>query len=102
MATCVHNPSATPSKEPDDLRYRVIAESVSNHCCFSFTVVEVTPHHPDTYQIETYGYSFNSVCECFDDVDAENICDALNMRDQMRKAAAAQGGKVDFHYELGE
>lgn len=46
------------------MRYVVVSGSESGHCCFEFTVVDT--------QEET------TVCECFDEVSAVKIADALN------------------------
>lgn len=59
-------------------RFRIIEKSVSHHCCFVATVVEFKPDGKDTYCIETYGFDFETVCECFEHEDAVKICEALN------------------------
>lgn len=58
------------------MRYQVIEGSQSAHCCFDFTVVDVTK--PLIIAGEQYRNEFESVCECFDEAAAKMICDALN------------------------
>lgn len=53
-------------------RYKVVLESQSGHCCFDATVVDASKPHPH------YSGKFESVCECFDEADAQRICAALN------------------------
>lgn len=62
-------------------RYKVISGSQSAHCCFEATVVDTS--RPDmqgdgTQYVGDHGPQFEAVCECFDMVDAEAICAALN------------------------
>lgn len=66
-------------------RYVVIERSVSAHCCFSHTVVDMiesTWCQPDDTDSEGYwNYSYSSICECFDAESANMICAALNKVD---------------------
>jgi hypothetical protein len=57
-------------------RYIVVEGSQSCHCCFDFTVVDTT--RPVIIGGEQYENQFESVCECFEQVDAIEICKALN------------------------
>ncbi|MCP4377696.1 MAG: hypothetical protein GY794_16160 [bacterium] len=65
-------------------RYKVLDGSESGHCCFEATVVDTTKLLSDLMQ---NGHPYEgsdgepkceSVCECFDRDDAEQICAALN------------------------
>ena len=53
-----------------ELRYKILNESISAHCCFEYTVV-------DTSIIDEYG-DFQTMCETFEKDEAEIICTALN------------------------
>lgn len=54
------------------MRYKVINESLSDHCCFQFTVVDTSlDEGADDY----------NVCECFEEGLAIKICDSLNKTD---------------------
>lgn len=53
-------------------RYKVIPGSESAHCCFSATVVDT--ENPVDYKEG----GFETVCECFNEQDAELVCMALN------------------------
>lgn len=56
------------------MRYKVIDESVSAHCCFEATVV-------DTETLDPVWHAKNSkktVCECFSRADAQRVARALN------------------------
>jgi hypothetical protein len=57
-------------------RYKVVDGSQSSHCCFEATVVDTT--RPIMIRGEHYENQFESVCECFEIADAENIVRALN------------------------
>lgn len=61
------------------MRYKVIPESQSWHCCFEYTVVDTTK--PVMLGGEQYKDEFEAVCECFEESDAELICAALNKQD---------------------
>lgn len=55
------------------MRYKIVPGSQSAHCCFQFTVVDTmrpVPYHSAGL--------FEPVCECFDEADANLVCDALN------------------------
>ena len=55
-------------------RFKIVDESVSNHCCFSHSVI-------DTATKADYGgirSDYVVMCECFDEESAQMICDALN------------------------
>lgn len=54
-------------------RYIIINESASGHCCFECTIIDTASGKQD------YGdYWKRSMCETFDQAEAEIICDALN------------------------
>ncbi len=54
-------------------RYIIVDESFSAHCCFTCTIIDTAAGKED------YGdYWKRSMCETFDRVKAEIICDALN------------------------
>ena len=73
-------------------RYAIYKGSQSGHCCFEATVVDTTKpkiiggkHYRDSE--ESGGqYHYEAVCECFDMVDAERICAALNAASQQSGA----------------
>lgn len=52
------------------MRYQVVQESVSGHCCFEASVIDT--------ERPSAGASAQMVCECFDISDAEMIAAALN------------------------
>jgi hypothetical protein len=55
------------------LRFIIVDESLSAHCCFDYTIVDTH------FGKEDYGdYWKKTMCECFDKEEAENICQALN------------------------
>lgn len=56
------------------MRYEVIEQSQSGHCCFEATVVDT---HTPCEAYPTTG-RYMQVCECFDVQDAYRIADALN------------------------
>ena len=62
-------------KIKEGIRYWVVEESVSGHCCFSASVVDLS--HPMLNNGRFLGYFF-CICECFDQTDAELIAAALN------------------------
>lgn len=66
-------------------RYRVIDGSVSNHCCFEYTVVDSAVEMSDYnhYYLSKYGYIFEVLAECYTKEDAERVCDALNKADDI-------------------
>jgi len=53
-------------------RYKVVSGSTSGHCCFSATVVDTSK--PCKYAEGEY----ESICECFENEDAERIVAAMN------------------------
>lgn len=54
------------------MRYEVIRESVTGHCCFEASVVDVEIRRKE-------GLPGSGVlCECFEVKDAEKICEVLN------------------------
>jgi len=57
------------------MRYIIVDESMSAHCCFQWSIVDTTVGKLDT----TYGEEWaDHICEGFREEDAELICDALN------------------------
>jgi len=56
------------------MRYKVVKESVSGHCCFEASVL-------DTDNTE-YREEGDIVCECFGPYDAHKIAEALNEADE--------------------
>lgn len=65
------------------MRYQVVKGSQSAHCCFEWTVV-------DTEQpISSSPGEFVQVCECFEEVDARLIADALNLSPRPSSSAEA-------------
>lgn len=56
------------------MRYKVIDESVSAHCCFAATVVDTDTPDPVWHARN----SKKTVCECFSIADAEQVARALN------------------------
>lgn len=59
------------------MRYKIVEDSQSWHCCFSYTVVDTTK--PVMIGGKHFRDQFEEVCECFEEDDARMICDALNM-----------------------
>lgn len=62
-------------------RFQIIDRSVSEHCCFEFTVVDMTK--PDMIGDKQFihpkhGPQFESICECFEKEAAEWVANALN------------------------
>ena len=51
-------------------RYKILAGSQSAHCCFDWTVVDLTR--------KARCNNFHAVCETFNKNDAITICKALN------------------------
>jgi hypothetical protein len=54
------------------MRYQVIDYSVSGHCCFEYTVVDMA----------TGCDAYKSVCECFSRAAAEQVARALNAEEE--------------------
>ena len=55
-------------------RFKVVNRSLSNHCCFSHSVLD-TGKKADYAGIDS---DSEVMCECFDEESAQMICDALN------------------------
>lgn len=64
------------------MRYAIVEDSQSGHCCFGYTVVDTAK--PFLIHGEHYKGRFIAVCECFDEQDAKLICDALNAHEARR------------------
>lgn len=58
-------------------RYKVIAKSQSDHCCFEATVVDTLIAYAG-YIAPGETQEYYAICECFDVADAIHICDAMN------------------------
>ena len=58
------------------MRYVVIPESQSGHCCFDYTIVDT--ERPQLINGMRYNKQCAPVCECFEEEDALLICAALN------------------------
>jgi len=57
----------------NSLRYIIIEESISSHCCFEYTIVDTSGGK------ESYGdYWKRKMCETFEKQEAIEICTALN------------------------
>lgn len=52
------------------MRYKILKESASGHCCFDFTVI-------DTDVVNKSG-CYDWLCECFEEEGAIRICESLN------------------------
>lgn len=74
-----------------DKRYRVIPTSTTHHCCFEATVVDSSlgSGAAGDYNVATYGYDFDWLCECFSVEDAQRIADALNAQDALLNASGS-------------
>jgi hypothetical protein len=65
-------------------RYKVVEGSQSAHCCFEATVIDTrrpTMIVGKQFVRKIGGVEvpqFDSICECFEESDAELICNALN------------------------
>ena len=61
------------------MRYEILEESSSGHCCFEYSVL-------DTKRVKTddsgkdIGFETICICECWDKEDAELIVKALNSK----------------------
>lgn len=62
-------------------RYAIMATSKSAHCCFDFTVVDTA--QSEGYTCDRFGHHYSTICECFDQESAENVCRALNALDKI-------------------
>lgn len=62
-------------------RYAIYTGSMSNHCCFEFTVYDSTKPYligGEHYKDSSGQYHYEPMCECYTREDAELICNALN------------------------
>jgi hypothetical protein len=57
-------------------RFFVVEESISNHCCFGYTVCDRTK--PVLIHGVHYKERYETVCECFELEEAALVCMALN------------------------
>ena len=57
-------------------RFFIVEESISNHCCFGYTVCDRTK--PVLIHGEHYKERYETVCECFEEEEAILVCLALN------------------------
>lgn len=57
----------------EEQKYIVVEESISAHCCFEYSIVEVAAFKTEKYP--------EPICECFTKEGADKICHALNMLD---------------------
>jgi len=57
-------------------RFQMVKGSQSCHCCFEFTIVDMT--RPVIINGEHYENQFEPVCECFEEDAARQVVDALN------------------------
>lgn len=62
------------------MRYQIFNYSTSWHCCFEFSVVDTKSIEPSLAGIKDSNgnYYYKTMCECFNEVEAKEICDALN------------------------
>ena len=51
------------------MRYYVVEESVSGHCCFKASIMDRIATEQDKYA--------EPVCECYEVADAKRICEAM-------------------------
>lgn len=67
-------------------RYGIYNGSQSAHCCFRYTVVDLTK--PDIIGGKHYedenGKHYHPLCECFEIEAAEQIVKALNAKDKRK------------------
>ncbi len=59
------------------MRYEVIRDSTTGHCCFEATVVDTE----NVTYLDRVTPRYAAVCECMDVSDAERICTLLNEAD---------------------
>lgn len=57
-------------------RFFIVEESISNHCCFGYTVCDRTK--PVMIHGVHYKERYETVCECFEFEEAALVCCALN------------------------
>jgi len=62
------------------MRFKIVEGSQSVHCCFDFTIVDTAK--PYMIGGKQYNGQFETVCECFEKVDADMVCAALNTHNQ--------------------
>jgi hypothetical protein len=58
-------------------RFIIINKSLSAHCCFCYTIVDTSYGREDFGKVED-DYWKETVCECFEENHAKDVCDALN------------------------
>jgi hypothetical protein len=76
------------------MRYIVINESVSAHCCFEATVVDTQTPGPDRGR---------TVCECFSRADAERVARALNAEeDAVDQSMVDEYAAATYEQAMGE
>jgi hypothetical protein len=67
------------------MRYKIIEESTSGHCCFDYTVVDTSkPLILVDDAVWAQGNCetlYETVCECFEKNFAEIVCSALNKQE---------------------
>ena len=87
ITTALHCPDTEASdREPDadplhcGKRYRVVPGSLSAHCCYEATVVDTKrPFFIGDVRVMYQGEpAFCTVCECFSEETAQQVCAALN------------------------
>lgn len=61
------------------MRYQVIKQSATGHCCFEASVIDSTINRKGAIGV---------VCECFDNDSAYHICQALNEVEMRKKCPA--------------
>jgi hypothetical protein len=57
-------------------RFFIVDESITNHCCFGYTVCDRTK--PTMIHGVHYKQKYDAVCECIEEQDAILVCLALN------------------------
>lgn len=57
-------------------RYKIVEGSQSAHCCFGYTIVDITK--PVMNGDLQWRDQFEPLCECFELQEAETIVNALN------------------------
>ncbi len=59
------------------MRYKIATESSSGHCCFGYSIIDVTSIQ--------YDYCYEDIAETFELQDAIKICEALNFSEGFGK-----------------
>ena len=62
-------------------RYKVVEGSQSGHCCFKFTVVDLTKPYmigDEHYKNGNGELEYTALCETFGKPEADEICKSLN------------------------